>query len=467
MNIILLYCVLIPLLGSFLLPAVAKKSTQLRNYLALLLVFCPFICSCILLPAVIFGGHPFIQYEFPLGLTMGLYADCLSVGMGVTSTLVACAIIIYSWSYMKEYDHQNEFYMLAVLFIGSMMGIVYATNLIMIYGCWEISSVCCWRLVGFYREEDMVKKGEKAFLITVAGALVMLVGFIGIYAQTGTFCLTEMKGVVLPDWIVYLILFGILSKSATFPLHSWLPDAGVAPSPVTSLLHAAVLVKIGVYAYARFFDFTFTIDNKFNVIVPAIAGVSALITAGCALAATDLKRVIAYSTVSQLAFILLGMSAGNSLALEGGMMYIMVHSIGKGGLFLCAGIVEHNLHTKDLNKMGGLIKTMPWTAAAFLLNAFSIMGIPPFGGFFAKFLVIDGAFSSGETAIGIVFTIGAVMTLLYLLRLFKLVFLGPQKCPEVHEGSRSMIATVFVMGIISLLLGVFVCAPAALILASM
>lgn len=312
----------------------------------------------------------------------------------------------------------------------------------------------------------MVKRGEKAFLITVAGALVMLVGFIGIYAQTGTFCLTQMQGTALPDWIVYLILFGILSKSATFPLHSWLPDAGVAPSPVTSLLHAAVLVKIGVYAYARLFDFTFRIDNKFTLIVPIIAGISALITAGCALAATDLKRVIAYSTVSQLAFILLGMSAGNSLALEGGMLYIMVHSIGKGGLFLCAGIVEHNLHTKDLTKMGGLIKTMPWTAAAFLLNAFSIMGIPPFGGFFAKFLVIDGAFSSGNTAIGIIFTIGAVMTLLYLLRLFKMVFLGPEKCPGVHEGSRSMVVTVFVLGIISLLLGVFVCAPAALALAS-
>ena len=466
MSALPLICVMIPLLGSFLLPVIGRKSEGGRNVTALILIALSCICSCLLLPAILSGETVLIQTEFPLGLTMGLKADSLAVGMGITSTVVACAIIIYSWSYMKEYPHQNEFYMLAVLFIGAMMGIVYGTNLIMIYGCWEISSVCCWRLIGFYREEEMVEKGEKAYLITVAGALVMLIGFIGIYAQTGTFCLTEMQGVKLPDWVVYMILFGILSKSATFPLHSWLPDAGVAPSPVTSLLHAAVLVKIGVYAYARFFDYTFVIDHKFNIIVPVIAAVSTLITAGCALAATDLKRVIAYSTVSQLAFILLGISAGNSLALEGGLLYIMVHSVAKGGLFLCAGIVEHNLHTKDLTKMGGLIRTMPWTAAAFLLNAFSIMGIPPFGGFFAKFLVIDGAFSSGNTAIGIVFVIAAVMSMLYLLRLFNMIFLGPEKCPGVHEGSAGMIRTVLVLGVISLLLGIFICAPAALTLVS-
>jgi len=259
-----------------------------------------------------------------------------------------------------------------------------------------------------------------------------------------------------------LILFGILSKSATFPLHSWLPDAGVAPSPVTSLLHAAVLVKIGVYAYARLFVLTFKIDPIFLTVVPIIAAVSALISAGVALRENDIKRVVAYSTISQLAFILLGLSCGNEIGFVGGLLYILAHSVAKGGLFLCAGIVEHNMHTKDIRKMGGLAKTMPFTAVAFLLCAFSVMGIPPFSGFFAKYLVIDGIISANQIGLGVVFILGAVMTVMYLTRLFVKVFLGPQTNPEVKEGTPIMVASVMTLGIVALLLGIFIYLPSQL-----
>ena len=212
------------------------------------------------------------------------------------------------------------------------MGLVYSTNLIAIYTFWEISSLCCWRLIGFYRTELTVQRADKAFIITVFGALIMLIGFIGIYGKTGTFELTAMKGIHIPAWTVVLILFGILSKSATYPLHSWLPDAGVAPSPVTSLLHAAVLVKIGVYAYARFFVLTFKIDQVFTTAVPAIAGISAIISAGVAFRENDIKRVVGYSTISQLAFILMGLSSGTKIGFIGGLLYILAHSVAKGGL---------------------------------------------------------------------------------------------------------------------------------------
>ena len=463
--VLLLICVLTPLCGSFLLPLAGRRNGRARLALSLAFVGVSLLCSLLLLPGVLRGETASVRVALPLGLSFGLAADALAVFMAVTSTAVACVILVYSCGYMKEYENLNEFYMVVVLFLGAMMGLVYTTNLIAMYGCWEISSVCCWRLIGFYRDDDCVKRGEKAYLITVGGALVMLVGFIGIYAQTGTFEMTAMKGAKLPDWIVFAILAGILSKSATFPLDSWLPDAGVAPSPVTSLLHAAVLVKIGVYAYARLFGITFAVDSKFTVIVPAIAAVSALVSAGAALAANDIKRVIAYSTVSQLAFILLGVSAGNTVALEGGLLYILAHSVGKGGLFLCAGIVEHRLHTKDIAKMGGLIRTMPLTAAAFLLCAASIMGIPPFCGYFAKFLVIDGIVRSGQTGLGIVFLIGAVMTILYLTRLFVKVFLGKPVCgPDAKEGTPCMVASVLVLGALSLLLGIFIHVPSVLAL---
>lgn len=454
--------ILVPLLGALILPLLGSWSEKLRNGMTLILVAIGFLGSASALPAILAGKPLSLRFVLPLGLSFGLYADALAVFMALTASFVSFIIVLYSFGYIKHYKNQNEYYMMISLFIGAMMGLVYSTNLIAIYTFWEISALCCWRLIGFYREEIPVQRANKAFIVTVLGALIMLVGFLGIYGQTGTFELTAMQGVAIPAWTVLLILFGILSKSATFPLHSWLPDAGVAPSPVTSLLHAAVLVKIGVYAYARFFVLTFHIDNVFLTVVPVIAAISALISAGVALQENDIKRVVAYSTISQLAFILLGLSSGNEIGFVGGLLYILAHSVAKGGLFLCAGIVEHAMHTKDMQKMGGLAKTMPWTAVAYLLCAFSVMGIPPFSGFFAKYLVIGGIVSSGQLGIGGVFILGAVMTVMYLIRLFVKVFLGPQRTPNVKEGTPIMVTSVMTLGVVALLLGIFIYLPSQL-----
>jgi NADH:ubiquinone oxidoreductase subunit 5 (subunit L)/multisubunit Na+/H+ antiporter MnhA subunit len=461
-SYILIICIAIPLAGAFILPGLGRINPRLRNIAALAFVAGAFICAAFALPALLSGIPLSLHFELPLGLSFGFYADALALFMAMTATLVASVIILYSFGYIEEYDNQNEYYMMVCLFIGAMMGLVFSTNLIFIYMFWEISAICCWRLIGFYREEVTIHYANKAFIMTVAGALVMLIGFTGIFGETGTFDLAAMKGTHIPAWTVILILFGILSKSATFPLHSWLPDAGVAPSPVTSLLHAAVLVKIGVYAYARLFVLTFEIDKVFTTAVPIIAAVSALISAGVAMRENNIKRVIAYSTISQLAFILVGLSCGNETGFVGGMLYILMHSAAKGGLFLCAGIVEHNVHTKDMTKMGGLCKNMPLTALAFILCAFSVMGIPPFGGFFAKYLVIDGIVSSGNIALGIVFILGAVMTVMYLTRLFVKVFLGPQTFPDAKEGTPLMVASVMILAVLTLALGIFISIPSGL-----
>ena len=459
---ILIVGVLVPLLGSLLLPLFGKINEKLRNVIALLLVAVGFICAAWAASGVI-AGDPFsVRFVLPLGLSFGLYGDALAVFMAMAASFVSLIIILYSFGYIKEYDNQNEYYMMVCLFVGAMMGLVYSTNLIAIYTFWEISTVCCWRLIGFYREEITILRANKTFIMTVLGALIMLVGFLGIYSITGTFELTAMKGVYIPSWAVVLILFGILSKSATFPLHSWLPDAGVAPSPVTSLLHAAVLVKIGVYAYARFFVLTFDINKAFTTVVPIIAAVSALYCAGVAFREKDIKRVLAYSTISQLAFILMGLSCGIKIGVVGGVLYILAHAVAKGGLFLCAGIVEHNIHTKDLSKMGGLAKNMPLTAVAFALCAFSIMGIPPFFGFFTKHMVIEGIVSSGNILLGALFILCAVMTVMYLTRLFTMVFFGEQTFPKVKEGTPIMVASVVILGVASLLLGIFSYLPSQL-----
>lgn len=458
-SFLLIICISVPLFGSLLLPILGKINTKLRNITALTFVVTAFVCAALTLPELFAGSPIYLHYDLPLGLSFGLYADALAVFMAMTASFVSSIIVLYSFGYIKDYENQNEYYMMVCLFIGAMVGLVFSTNLIFIYVFWEISAICSWILIGFYREEITIKSANKAFITTVSGALIMLIGFIGIYGETGTFDLSVMKGMHIPSWAVVLILFGVFTKSATFPFHSWLPDAGVAPSPVTSLLHAAVLVKIGVYVYARLFVVTFDIDSVFTTAVPVIAAVSALISAGAAMRANDIKRVVAYSTISQIAFILLGLSCGNEIGFAGGMLYILMHSVAKGGLFLCAGIVEHNIHTKDITKMGGLYKNMPLTAVAFIFCSFSVMGIPPFGGFFAKYLVINGIVSSGNIMLGIVFILGAVMTVMYLTRLFVKVFLGQPSFPHAKEGTTVMVISVLILAVISLLLGIFIKIP--------
>ncbi len=456
---IIFICIFVPLIGAFLLPIIGRFMPRLRNILALLFVLTAFISAAIALPQALSGTPILWQMELPLGFTMGFLADGLAVFMAMTSSLVASIIVFYSFGYIEHYPNQNEYYMMVVLFIGSMMGLVFSTNLLLIYLFWEISAVCCWRLIGFYRGKDIVLRADKAFLVTVGGALLMLIGFISIYVQTGTFNLLDMQGNAISNAAMVLILFGILSKSATLPLHTWLPDAGVAPSPVTSLLHAAVLVKIGVYVYARLFLVNFQLDAVWETAVPVIAGVSALVSAGAAMIETDIKRIIAYSTISQLGFIFLGLSCGTMVGAAGGLLYILMHSLAKGGLFLCAGIVEHSTHTKDINKMGGLAKCLPITAVAFACCAFSVMGIPPFGGFFAKFMVINGAATSASPWVSVIFIIGAVMTIIYLLRVFIKVFFGEITHPDIKEGSWEMVSSVSILAALSLLGGIFINLP--------
>jgi NADH:ubiquinone oxidoreductase subunit 5 (subunit L)/multisubunit Na+/H+ antiporter MnhA subunit len=462
-EFLLLTIIFTPLLGAFILPFIGGFSRSLRNWLALALVSVSFLASARLIPVVISGEVITISRAFPLGLDLVFTADSLAVFMAVVSSFISAIIVLYSFGYISHYKNQNEYYLMVVLFLGAMMGLVFSGNLIYLYLFWEITAIACWRLIGFFREKTHVLKADKAFLVTVFGALVMLVGFFMVYQQAGSFDLAiikaNLKNNPVTNLAVILILCGIFSKSATLPFHTWLADAGVAPSPVTALLHAAVLVKIGIYVFARLFLATFTFDPIWHTIIPIIAGSSALISAGVAFIETDIKRIIAYSTISQIGFIFFGLAIGNELAVGAGLLYILMHGLSKAGLFLCAGIIEQNTKIKDVTKLGGLIKTMPITAVAFLFCALSTMGIPPFGGFFSKYLTFAGAVKTGQTTIILIFLAGAFLTILYLFRLFNLVFLGEPGSSTAKEHSPLMITSVVILAILSLAGGIFVYYP--------
>jgi proton-translocating NADH-quinone oxidoreductase chain N len=462
-TILLLSTIFVPIIGAFTLPVIGKISEKARNALSLALVLLSLAASSALIPSVLAGNITTVAKIMPVGFNMVFTADSLAVFMAVCSSLVGSIIVLFSFDYIKHYNNRNEYYMMVVLFLGAMMGIVFSANLICLFLFWEITAIASWRLIGFFRGEKDVERADKAFLVTVFGALVMLIGFVMIGQSAGSFDLAVIKEAFrsnpIPNIAVLLILVGILAKSATLPFHTWLPDAGVAPSPVTALLHAAVLVKIGVYVFARLFIATFTFSQIWHVIIPWIAATSAIVSAGAALVDTDLKRIIAYSTVSQIAFIFLGLAIGGPIGVAGAMLYILMHGIAKGGLFLCAGIVEQNTHNKDITKMGGLWLTMPVTAISFLFCAFSVMGIPPFGGFFSKYMVMSSVFTSGQTALAMTFLVGAILTILYLFRVFNMVFMGESKTAPAKEGSQVMVVSVAILAALSLVAGLYISLP--------
>lgn len=459
--------VFLPLFGSLLVPLFGGRNHVVARRLALVLGGATLFSAIKLVLLDAGAGPTELLLDLPLGLGLHLQADYLAVFMALASSSISFIILLYSIGYITHYKHQTEYFMMVVLFLGGMMGLVFSSNLAWMFVFWEITGLCSWRLVGFFRGERETLKATKTFLITVFGALCMLLGMVAIYAACGSFDMADLHGQILPGYVVALLLIGIFAKSATLPLSTWLPDAGVAPSPVTALLHAAVLVKIGVYAYARFFLATFQIGPEWNFIVAVLVGLSALISAGAALTETDIKRIIAYSTISQIGFIFLGLSTGistgNYIGAAGALLYILMHGVAKAGLFLCAGIIEHKTHTKDITKMGGLLRVMPVTAVSFAFCAFSVMGIPPFGGFWSKYMVIAGSAAYGSPLITGMFLLGAVLTVIYLLRVFYAVFMGEPRQYPAGEGHGSMVGSVAVLGFASLLLGVFISYPARLV----
>ncbi|MDM7926332.1 MAG: NADH-quinone oxidoreductase subunit L [bacterium] len=464
-SAILLAVIFVPTLGSLFLPLLGKASEKLRNAASLIFVAVAFAGSCLLWPAAREGAAVF--YGLPLGFNFSVGADGLAVFMALVSSLISSLIVLYSFRYISHYDNRNEYYFMVTLFLGSMMGLIFSRNLILLYIFWEITAIASWRLIGFFREPLYVLRADKSFLVTGFGALLMLLGFLMLGTEAGSFELSDLSAhyanTAVPHAAVLLILAGILSKSATLPFHTWLPDAGVAPSPVTALLHAAVLVKIGVYVYARLFVASLPADIFTMDLVGWIAAASALVSAGAALVDTDLKRIVAFSTISQIGFIFLGLSQGNEIGLAGGLLYILTHGLAKAGLFLGAGIVEQNTHTKDVTKLGGLYKTMPVTAVSFLLCSLSVMGIPPFGGFFGKYMVIAAPVQAGRWPLALVFIAGAFLTIMYLFRVFRLVFLGECSHPEAKEGSKSMVAVIAVLAGLSLIAGVWISAPSGMV----
>lgn len=386
-----------------------------------------------------------VLVNIPVGGAFGDFTfapDGLGVFLAAVATVVGSLAVIFSVDYMRGEHQLGRYYALVLFFIGAMVGLVLTTNLLMIFFFWEITALCSYALISFHNDDPKaVAGGMKALIITQLGGVGLLAGALLIYGYTGSFDLNDFLAVStqLPQGMLAVAGFGFLiaaaAKSAQFPFQTWLPDAMEAPTPISALIHAATMVNAGVYLLARFYP-AFEAVPYWREAVMFVGMISALMAAVMAMTAMDLKRALAYSTVSQLGYMVYAVGAGGFFASQ---YHLLSHSVFKALLFLGAGAVIHAAGTRDMRQMGGLGKQMPLVRAVFIIGSLALAGIPILNGFWSKELVLEVGLHDGPIWMYALMVVGAGFTAWYTIRMVWMVFYGkPQKGVHVHDAGPAM-----------------------------
>lgn len=402
-----------------------------------------------------------LQFTDKLHIDLGIMLDPISVMMLVVISTVSLMVHIYSLGYMHGEKGFQRYYAFLSLFTFSMLGLVVATNIFQMYIFWELVGVSSYLLIGFYyTKPSAVSASKKAFIVTRFADLGFLLGILLLSYYTETFSFKELigggermslissgatfMGASVTTWALALIFMGGAGKSAMFPLHIWLPDAMEGPTPVSSLIHAATMVVAGVFLVARLFPI-YIFDMAVLELITWVGAITALYAAIVACVQSDIKRVLAFSTISQIAFMMVSLGVCTSfdphhggLGYMASMFHLFTHAMFKALLFLGAGAVIHAVHSNEMSQMGGLRKYLPITHITFLIACLAIAGIPPFSGFFSKDEILTAAFEK-STFWGVWMTGVAALTAFYMFRLYFGIFWGkeakhehtPQESPAV------------------------------------
>lgn len=414
---------------------------------------------------------PFVQKLswFHIGsvdISMGVLIDPLTAMMLMVVTTVSLLVQIYSCGYMKGDPGYGRFFAFLSLFAGSMLGLVIAVNFLQMYVFWELVGLCSYLLIGFYYYKVSAREAaKKAFMTTRVGDFGLLLGILLMQLTFGTLDFQELQ-VLVPAYVLQfgtgfltliaiLIFIGPIGKSGQFPLHVWLPDAMEGPTPVSALIHAATMVVAGVYLVGRAF-FLFSQLPDVMTFIAWVGGFTAIFAASIAITQHPIKRILAYSTVSQLGYMMLALGVGS---LTSSFFHLMTHAFFKAMLFLSAGAVMHAMADEaDIFKMGGLRKKMPVTFAAMTIGVLAISGIPPFAGFFSKDEILVAA-ASVSTPLYILATITAFMTSFYMARLLFVTFMGEPASKEAydhaHEVGWFMRIPLIVLAVLSVVSGLW------------
>ena len=392
---------------------------------------------------------------------VGFLLDPLSCVMVMVVSGVGFLIHVYSVGYMKEDPGYPRYFAYLNLFMFSMLILVLANNFLLMFVGWEAVGLCSYLLIGFWYEKKKASDaGKKAFIVNRIGDFGFILGIFLIFVTFGTLNFDEVfrksgeilhSGGIIPTLITLLLFVGATGKSAQIPLYTWLPDAMEGPTPVSALIHAATMVTAGVYMVARTHVLFLLAPISMNVVV-IIGLATAIYAASIGLVQNDIKRVLAYSTISQLGYMFLAVGLG---AFSNGIFHLMTHAFFKALLFLGAGSVIHSLGgEQDMRKMGGLKKHMPVTYRTFLIAALAISGIIPFAGFFSKDAILMSAWEKGNPIIWTIAVLAAFMTAFYIFRVIFLTFLGPSRVEHdtlhhLHESPRIMTMPLVILALLS------------------
>jgi NADH-quinone oxidoreductase subunit L len=468
LSIILTFLIFgLPLAGFPFVIGVGFVKKNYSMYLGTSLIFISFLISLYVMFTYTVKGI-LVQYSFnwlpslPAIIPLGVYADNLSMIMALMVSFVGFLIILFSVGYMKEDPNRHVFFGEMVLFTSSMLGLILASSLLMLFIFWELVGLCSYLLIGFwYYKPNAASAAKKAFIVTRVGDVFFIAG-IGaaiLYSSGGALSVAGLGSIHLmwQKTIVSLLLFGgAIGKSAQFPLHVWIPDAMEGPTTVSALIHAATMVTAGVYLIAR----TYTIFTPVSLSVVLYIGVVTIILSGLiGLVVNDIKRILAYSTIGQIGYMVAALGLGLGATSIGLSIYqLEAHAFFKALLFLAAGSILHAvMNVRDINKMGGLWKKMPITVTSMFVGALALSGFPGLAGFFSKDSIITASYGV-SIFVWALLAIGGFLTTLYAFRMFFKVALGKPRsnaAEHAHESSWIMLIPIVILATFSVIFGIF------------
>ena len=467
------------LVNGLLFTLFSSRFYKLTGIINVITIGISFALSLIL---VFRGTGPTLDYQsgsfqwMSFGLfeiTMGVLLDQLTIIMISVVTAISFLIQIYSISYMEHDEGYARYFTYMALFTTSMLGLVFSRNLIQLFIFWELVGAASYLLIGFwFTKQSAIKAAKKAFLMTRVGDFGLIIGILLIakegsqYLDITVLYMAIHNGGIFSEELLtivgLLVLVGAIGKSAQFPLHSWLPDAMEGPTPVSALLHSATMVTAGVFLIGRMFPVISSVELVSNVIA-YIGGFTLIFAATMAIVSNDIKKVLAYSSISQLGYMFLALGVG---AYGAAFFHLFTHAWFKALLFLGAGSVGHSVHTFDMNKMGGLRVHMKITYWFMMFGAISLIGIFPLSGFWSKDEILIGIQDSGSNSLLIVALIGVVMTAYYMTRMITMTFFGEYKGgdsgeldKEPHESPKLMLLPMFALVITSIFIGFILSSP--------
>ena len=456
---ILTFFVIIPLGTAFLISLFGKKIKNFGDLLANLGALSLLLLSLYSIREVF--AHKILVYTVgswlpPLGICMVL--DGLSSFMLVTVNLVSFLVAIYSISYMEKYTDKYRFYTLFMLMLAGMNGIIVTGDLFNLFVFLEIASIASYALVAFGTEAEELEASFKYAVMGSVASSFILLGIALLYSYTSTlnmadisFILSSKPSTMIVNFITVLFLAGFGLKAALVPFHAWLPDAHPsAPASISAMLSGVLIKVLGVYAIMRIFFNLIGINTVILTLLMFLGVVSMLVGVILALAQWDFKRLLAYHSISQIGYVILGIGLGTPLGILGGLFHLFNHSIFKSLLFLNSGAVDYSLGTRDLQKMGGLREKMPVTANTSLIASMSIAGIPPFNGFFSKLIIIFACIQAGKMIYAICAVVASILTLASFMKVQKYAFFGKlnPKWQNIKEVPWPMKLSMIALGVI-------------------